>query len=66
MTSEDIFNQHWTHEQLVELRRGAIAEGHILDNHADRSFTCDRCPLRTKCIFVFASYNTDGDCLADK
>lgn len=29
-------------------------------------FTCDDCPLRYTCEFVFDTYNMDGDCLAEK
>lgn len=29
-------------------------------------FTCSNCAIVTKCELKFDSYNTDGDCLAEK
>lgn len=29
-------------------------------------FTCDDCPANRTCDWSFDSYNTDGDCLAEK
>lgn len=32
----------------------------------EMSFTCDDCPAKRTCGFVFDLYNTNGDCLAEK
>lgn len=31
-----------------------------------KTFTCDDCPAKTTCEWVYDPYNTDGDCLAEK
>lgn len=29
-------------------------------------YTCDDCPVKHDCDFVFDAYNLNGDCLAEK
>lgn len=56
-----------TEEQLTNLRAEAIKEYvEYLHFDPDAAFTCDACPVRYDCIFVFDAYNTGGDCLAEK
>ena len=56
---------HTTDEQLAKLRQKAVAENaeYLGPNPV---FTCDNCRQRNKCEFVFDTYNTNGDCLAEK
>lgn len=52
-----------TDEQLASIRAKAVSD--FADMGVDQ-FTCDNCPERRVCLYVFDAYNTDGDCLADK
>lgn len=53
----------YTPETLTERRAQALArEGVGTFEH----FTCDECGAAAVCPFVFDSYNTNGDCLAEK
>lgn len=49
-----------TDAELADIRSGVVAMFDI------ESFTCDDCSARKTCDFAFDSYNTDGDCLAEK
>lgn len=30
------------------------------------NYTCDKCDVKDTCEFVFDSYNTNGDCIAER
>ena len=51
---------YMTEEALAKLRESNA------DLFEIEVFTCDDCPARKMCHFVFDPYNTDGDCLAEK
>ena len=54
-----------TDEQLAEFRAWML-KAPDSSGEPNGGFTCDECPLRRKCTWVFDSYNTDGDCIVDK
>ena len=52
----------WTEEQLKAMRNKmvkAMGKAQII-------FSCDDCDVAFRCIYVYDSYNTNGDCLAMK
>lgn len=49
-----------TDEELAALRAEVVEVWGI------KKFTCDDCPAKRTCEFAFDTYNTDGDCLAEK
>ena len=54
-----------TDEQLAEFRAWLL-KAPDSSGEPNGGFTCDECPLRRRCEWVFDSYNTDGDCIVDK
>lgn len=54
-----------TDEQLAEFRAWMLKAPDSA-GEPKGGFTCDECPLRRKCTWVFDSYNTDGDCIVAK
>ncbi len=52
-----------TDEELVADRAAAIKKQRC---EPDIVFTCDECGARWTCEYVFDSYNTHNDCLAEK
>lgn len=58
-----------TEQQLKQWRTGSQQYLNRLSGDSDDTpvvFTCDDCPARKECIFVYDPYNTSGDCLAEK
>lgn len=55
----------WREDELKQLRKQAVE---WLQAHGIpfRYLTCDKCPSRRECEYVYDPYNTDGDCLAEK
>jgi hypothetical protein len=56
-----LLGQKQSEQQLLALRSEIILKFNYIDK-----FTCDECPFKTTCEYVFDPYNTNGDCLAEK
>jgi len=53
-------------ENELNLLRNAAREQLAREGETTLKFTCDGCPSRFECEWVYDLYNTDGDCLAEK
>lgn len=53
-------------ETLVRERAERVAWHEEHFGPAPAEFTCDECSHAASCALAFDSYNTNGDCLADK
>lgn len=60
-----MLGQERTDEEVATLRAAVMREYADLDLEID-AFTCDECPAKNTCEWVFDLYNTDDDCLAEK
>jgi hypothetical protein len=63
------FERQVTHDSLVILPASAywlFRETEHLPRYEPERFTCYGCAARELCEFAWDSYNTDGDCLAEK
>ena len=70
------FNRNWTPEDLRRLEhtaRSADLTGWLNrqakepgELYVPPVYTCQECASRVRCDFVFDSYNTHGDCIAEK
>lgn len=50
-------------------KRAAIVDAGVMDLSSYPTFdemTCATCPAALNCNYAFDTYNTDGDCLAEK
>jgi len=61
-------NRGWSEDQLAQMRVSAVEAERQREGRADADvkYTCDACCDRLRCDLVFDSYNTNGDCLAEK
>lgn len=53
-----------TNEELERIREDAIKYCNKIG--CSSNFTCDNCPSKLSCKYVYDPYNTNGDCLAEK
>lgn len=66
LTDNDIMRDNPITPAELAYDRERVVRLYVSEGIEVSAFTCDDCIQRFKCKLAFDSYNTDGDCLAEK